>query len=571
MGILPEIALLSERAADCGAILLDASAKGLAVLAVAGAVSLAMRRAPAAWRHMLWLLVMVSLLALPILSAALPGWQVLPDWLNPSFTRTPAENAKVVAPGPPVGRLTESLTPEEMTADVPPGFAPIPGDMPVSAGPAIPPADPTVAAGEPSKPPGPVTISVWLLGAWLAGVAACLAPLALGRLSLFWLSRRAQRVKGPWPALIASASAQVGLRRRVRLLVSDRRPMPMVWGVFRPTLLLPAEADRWPEDRRRVVLLHELAHAARRDCLAKVIAHAACAVYWFNPLAWLAFRQMQREAEAACDDRVLNAGAEPPKYAEHILQIASGLEANLLAAHSAIAMARKSRLEGRLLAILDGARNRRKLTRTAAVILLALIVAISIPLACMQPRSEPAAKEEIPSPHEASRQTAERTLEFRVAPPGLRRGEESVPSDELKRQLDWLKQGRVGQWWRDDPGWSRQAPAYLWLPIHDRAREDLEPMLVTGEYQGRRYLLVSNKPDDVMETPEKESPSWGLTEPFPTPDAMDRPALGVQFDKAGAEKFYALTSSHLSQPLAIIVGGRSWLYPRSRPGCAKRP
>jgi len=320
MGILPEIALLSERAADCGAILLDASAKGLAVLAVAGAVSLAMRRAPAAWRHMLWLLVMVSLLALPILSAALPGWQVLPDWLNPSFTRTPAENAKVVAPGPPVGRLTESLTPEEMTADVPPGFAPIPGDMPVSAGPAIPPADPTVAAGEPSKPPGPVTISVWLLGAWLAGVAACLAPLALGRLSLFWLSRRAQRVKGPWPALIASASAQVGLRRRVRLLVSDRRPMPMVWGVFRPTLLLPAEADRWPEDRRRVVLLHELAHAARRDCLAKVIGHAACAVYWFNPLAWLAFRQMQREAEAACDDRVLNAGAEPPKYAEHILR-----------------------------------------------------------------------------------------------------------------------------------------------------------------------------------------------------------------------------------------------------------
>ena len=88
--------------------------------------------------------------------------------------------------------------------------------------------------------------------------------------------------------------------------------MPIACGVIRPTVVLPAAADDWPDDRVRVVLLHELAHVRRRDCLTQAVADAACAVFWFNPLAWMAVRELRRERERACDDMVLAAGTPGP-------------------------------------------------------------------------------------------------------------------------------------------------------------------------------------------------------------------------------------------------------------------
>jgi beta-lactamase regulating signal transducer with metallopeptidase domain len=63
-------------------------------------------------------------------------------------------------------------------------------------------------------------------------------------------------------------------------------------------------------DRRWVVLLHELSHAKRLDCAARLVGQLACAVYWFNPLAWLALTWLQAESERACDDLVLRAGTK---------------------------------------------------------------------------------------------------------------------------------------------------------------------------------------------------------------------------------------------------------------------
>src|SRR6185436_10190982 len=113
----------------------------------------------------------------------------------------------------------------------------------------------------------------------------------------------------------------------------------------------------------RVVLLHELAHVRRRDCLWQWIMQLACAIYWFHPLIWIAAKRLQNERERACDDLVIAAGAKASDYAEHLLAIASGLQSNAFAAYAAIAMARRSALEGRLLAILEPGANRRRLTR----------------------------------------------------------------------------------------------------------------------------------------------------------------------------------------------------------------
>ena len=130
----------------------------------------------------------------------------------------------------------------------------------------------------------------------------------------------------------------------------------MTCGVTRPVILLPCAALTWDVSRMRVVLLHELAHIRRRDCLMHCVAQAALALHWCNPLMWMALARLRAERERACDDLVLVAGTRGSDYAEHLLDIArqfrrQGMEV------AAVAMARPSELEGRLLAILDPLRE----------------------------------------------------------------------------------------------------------------------------------------------------------------------------------------------------------------------
>lgn len=105
-----------------------------------------------------------------------------------------------------------------------------------------------------------------------------------------------------------------------------------------------------------MVLLHELAHVKRWDCLSQTIAGIASALYWFNPLVWLAARRMCVERERACDDLALRGGWKPSEYATHLVDIAQSLRAARLG--GAVAMARSSHLAGRIAAIVDSSRRR---------------------------------------------------------------------------------------------------------------------------------------------------------------------------------------------------------------------
>ena len=126
----------------------------------------------------------------------------------------------------------------------------------------------------------------------------------------------------------------------------------MTWGLANPVILLPADSTNWPIERLRAVLLHELAHVQRFDCLTQIIGQIARAVHWSNPLAWLAVRGLRREQEQACDDRVLQSGLPPTDYAAHLLAVASQKH-RLFAPAVGLAMARTSRIERRLASILD--------------------------------------------------------------------------------------------------------------------------------------------------------------------------------------------------------------------------
>ena len=164
---------------------------------------------------------------------------------------------------------------------------------------------------------------------------------------------------------------------------SERDVMPLTFGTIAPTIVLPASADDWTDNRRRAVLLHELSHVARRDCLVQRIAACACALYWPHPGVWWAAKRLRAEQELACDDRVLASGAAARDYAGHLLDIAHAFRAAPAPA-TALGMARARQLERRLLAILDEARNRAALGRGRGSLLVAVAVAVFLPMAAVR-------------------------------------------------------------------------------------------------------------------------------------------------------------------------------------------
>ncbi|MBN1510554.1 MAG: hypothetical protein JXB13_00935 [Phycisphaerae bacterium] len=373
-------------------VLSDAAIKSVALLVPAFVLTAILRRSSAAARHAVWLLAVVGLFALPVVSAVLPAWRILPGWLDMTpvtvVQTAPAANVPAVSARTPAP-VVRSQPPREMTGMQRPA-------VPATAAP--PPATPAMERSSlpaVSQLDRKFPLLAWAPLLWIAGTSLILGWLGLSFLSLRRLRRSCEPIRDEsWTVLLDQLSNQLRLRGSIQLLQSPRRTMPMAWGIFRRRLLLPAEASQWPADRRRAVLLHELAHLKRRDLAAQLVTQIACAFYWFNPLVWIAARRMVTERERACDDVVLTAGPAPCDYAGHVLDIAAGLRSSPLVGAAAIAMARPSGLERRLLAILDDRRCRRALTRTTIALLVALFAGIILPVAMMRAM----ASEPVPTP-----------------------------------------------------------------------------------------------------------------------------------------------------------------------------
>ena len=133
---------------------------------------------------------------------------------------------------------------------------------------------------------------------------------------------------------LAGCAAMVGyaaisffrIRRRVRLSLPLRDNIwrcesvdsPFILGFFRPNIYLPYDMD---EEQARHVIAHEEAHLRRRDHWWKPLGFLLLAVYWFNPLLWLAYILLCRDIELACDERVIRdmESGEKKAYSEALL------------------------------------------------------------------------------------------------------------------------------------------------------------------------------------------------------------------------------------------------------------
>jgi hypothetical protein len=138
---------------------------------------------------------------------------------------------------------------------------------------------------------------------------------------------------------------------------------PHVAGLMSSVVMMPPSAAEWTVEARQAALVHELTHIKRSDRRTQAVAQLVCAIHWFNPLVWFAAAALARERERACDDEVLRFGATPSAYATLLLDLARK-PGTVWTPATALSMARRSAIEGRLLSILaDAVRVPRRSTR----------------------------------------------------------------------------------------------------------------------------------------------------------------------------------------------------------------
>src|SRR5215510_12421002 len=308
-------------------VALDVIAKPTLILMLAAAVSVLLRRCSAAVRHAVWIFAMASVILLPIAGLLVPQfeWSVVPHGSTSVMFLSIEGMQDAVSQTARELRQSPAYLPEAVALQ-------------------------------------PVFV-------WVGGIAFLLLRLMMATVAVRRMEKTTvTSADDDWRKLIKELSEAFGIRRSVRLLFSDKQVSPMTWGVWSHTILLPSAAADW-EERRRLVLAHELAHVKRNDGALQIFVQIVCSVYWFNPLVWYAEHRVRIERELACDDRVLSLGAAAADYADHLVQVVRGLRAQRALSFASVSMAAPSQLESRLISILDAGARRRTLSKTGTVLL----------------------------------------------------------------------------------------------------------------------------------------------------------------------------------------------------------
>jgi beta-lactamase regulating signal transducer with metallopeptidase domain len=374
----------------------------LCLMAAAGLLLL--RKAAAASRHLLLLMMMSALLTVPLLSLFLPHWQVrwprsapepphqfvrpvlplvqIPEHYGRVGVRGRQQQRSALAPVTAVGPVSSVVPPEPLSA----GGEPTPSSAAVASAAEVRPA---------RTPLGQTSVcKKALLAVWLLGCVVALLRLLAGLLGTRRVTAREAVADPALSRMVMQVQTELGFGRPVEVrhsVAEIRLPVPLTWGLLRPTLLLPPTFLEWPPERRRMVLLHELAHIQRADWLVQVLVQITRALYWFHPLVWWTTRRLQEESERACDDTVLLTGVAPSAYAETLLEVLRTMNRPKTSAFSLPSMLSMARppIEARLRAILSPQR-RQKPPRTVTLLGCAATAVCALALASVQVGAGPA-------------------------------------------------------------------------------------------------------------------------------------------------------------------------------------
>ena len=272
--------------------LADATMKSFVIFAVAGLLEFILHRHSAAVRGLVWTLAIVGCLIMPLFSLTLPRWEV---------GVLPATSERFE-----MDRLTDNR--QAAISSVPTASRPLPSasrPLPSTTAPSTQIAPPLIqskSASSESGAPQPNMSGAgftwlhwtdWLAVCWAGGTLFLIVRLIVGIGAVWYISLRSNAFSISIPQVHPDWTRPVSIRQ------SDAVTVPMVWGLFRPVILLPANVDELG------------ARTAARCAAARIGTHPTaglvdadngtnnlCCVYWFNPLIWFGVRRMRTEIGA---------------------------------------------------------------------------------------------------------------------------------------------------------------------------------------------------------------------------------------------------------------------------------
>lgn len=225
----------------------------------------------------------------------------------------------------------------------------------------------------------------WAIGTLVVGAAQCACTVNLRRCARHAKLSVPDRVT----KIYEGCKRELGIERRIGLIVQSTLRVPVITGAVKPILVLPEDVTTQTDAQIRHICIHELMHFRRGDLVVIALMGALRAVYWFNPLVWLCFQLIRKDMETACDSRVLRhiGTGERTAYIGTVLQFAGcdgkrWLQAAMGMADGRVTM--ELRIHGMYRRMRTGGK-----TKALALCMAVLMLAMSVLTACQPTPEEP--------------------------------------------------------------------------------------------------------------------------------------------------------------------------------------